>query len=236
MRRPYQGAAAPTSRASSSACGSIRLSASSAARPRLTTQRRIEQVDQRPQVVRAVAKLAGARAVVPAVRLARVAEHGVRDEDAAPLDAGARQERVEVAAGLVAAQRDARAVRAQPARRLRHEQHPGVHRPVPRPERPGPSLHPRAPPARLRRLHQLQKARRCAQPAPPLPRRGMIGGVDVAPRSGSGGEGLRPALTSGTPRTSSAGSARSAPPRCPAPAPSACRPGRSRRRPRAAPC
>ena len=82
--------------------------------PEAHHQRRIEQVDQRPQVVRAVAKLGGARAVVPAVRLARVAEHGVRDEHAAPLDAGARQERVEVAAGLVAAQRDARAVRAQP--------------------------------------------------------------------------------------------------------------------------
>ena len=171
---PYQGAGVPTSRASTRSCGSIRPSASSAARPRLTTQGGSSRSISARRWLGAVASSPERGRSLRPSALARIAEHGVGDEDAAPLDACARQERVEVAAGLVAAQRDARPVRAEPPRRLGHEQHPS-RRAARCPARaPG-----SGPPS----------SGTAGTPAPPPPAPGSASAVHVLPLSLARGEG-----------------------------------------------
>jgi hypothetical protein len=121
---------------------------------------RIEQVDNRPQMLGAVPELGGARSIVAAIGAARVAEDGVGDEHPRAVDAGACEECVEGAPGLISAEGHTGQVCAKPSGRLRDEQHLCIQRPVARPERPSPPLHPGAPPTRLRRLDNRQERRR----------------------------------------------------------------------------
>jgi hypothetical protein len=74
--------------------------------------------------------LARRRASVAIVGAERVAEHGVGHEDALARQAGGGEERFEAAPGAVGGEGDAGAGGAQPARRLRNEEHGGVKRAV----------------------------------------------------------------------------------------------------------
>lgn len=91
--------------------------------PERDDETRIDDVELTFEERSAVGDFVACRRAVCARCCARIAEHGVGDEDRAARESGCREEAHEIPAGLIAGERHARAVAALPARCLGDEHH-----------------------------------------------------------------------------------------------------------------